>query len=76
MVVGPGIRTSYDHDGCITLEETEIADGGFEEVTVLLKPKFNYNLINEKAPFREVDGRGEHFDGELSSWRVRRKRFR
>jgi hypothetical protein len=51
MVVCSGVRAADDHDGGITLEQTVIANRGFEKMTVLLKP---FELVPKISYFSTI----------------------
>ena len=38
MIICAGVGSADDHDSGITMEQTKIADGRFEEMTVFLEP--------------------------------------
>jgi len=38
MIICSGVGSADDHDGGIAVEQTKIADGRFEEMTVFLEP--------------------------------------
>lgn len=36
MIIRSDIWTADDHDGCVTLEQTEVGDRGFEKMSILI----------------------------------------
>ena len=59
MIVCAGVGAAHDHDGGITLEQTEIANWRLQQMAVVFEPGRSEAAM-WSGPFGQVDGTRQH----------------